>query len=446
MDVHNYPYNSSPEHLFLKKLFLCSDKTTSDDIKSIAKSAFNKLIVFNPNQLIQKSVRVLMTDLLQMPSSKEAGDELSGAIKGLNILLFSAAEKNKPDLKEELAQMEKLRVKIDDFFLIKQAIQNEPDMLEGLKEENFLDMFNELRTLYGRKREFKPSEIKSLLAFWKIPEGRYDLLDFIKKAAYAREMNLYILTLGKIPFTIEKHVKWVENAHGVWTRRAGELFIEKKLSKSDHETLRALIDDIFNQRAVIANTQVHTDSIRMAFNHEDSSKESLRFRNQMRGAPRIDGLESYYPRDLEQRIFQSAQWIPPLTDQMPVQPVDRVIGFAIPGLSKRESTTRLDFAQFLGADHINLNVKERAILGNLLFLTDKIVINDPGQMQMWLNSEKKIKDIPADLVPLLENFKLPECSSLNELSFEQKKGLIDEAFRFAYEVNYHLADDQLNLF
>lgn len=465
----------TPEHQFLKSLNACNPQTTDEDIKEIAKKTLNLTFVYNIDKPILSSVKVLMRDAILMSSYEDAKEEIGGAINALNILIkHETNSKKQTQLKEEIKGLGKYQTKIDDIFLLKEVIGLDNSLMEILKDERFLEVFFVFRTLYGRKQTMDPSSLRSFIRLWlSIPASRPYLNRFLEDAYYIRNDNLKLLREGKIPSIQEQHSARLVRSHGAWIQFTGELYSTSGgVVYSDYQSTRLLLDDIYNVRATVTNTQVNTDSLGMAFNCDDPDKLSIRFREIAAAQKRtfeaklqelqtelsgeldvsekekiqgkiesLQKLEKYYPRDAG-TLIQTAQWIPQLGPKDPIQPLVRIIGFATKEGIKKETATKLDFTRTLGEANLFLNIGERRLLGQLLCITDTLVCMNPEEGQ----EKDRFMRFQDNLIEVLEKFTRPDCPHLSTLTERQKQDLVKEAYRFAYEVNLHLADDQLNLY
>lgn len=475
MEYGNYLFYPSPEHQFLKALNSCNPQTTDEEIKEIAKKTLDLTFVYNIDKPILSSVKVLMKDVVLMSSYEDAKEEIGGAINALNILIkHETNSKKQIQLKEEIKGLGKYQMKIDDIFLLKEAISQDNSLTEILKDEWFLEVFCVFRTLYGRRKAIDSSSLGSFIRLWmSIPASRPYLSQFLEDAYNIRNDNLKLLRSGKIPSIQEQHSARLVHSHGAWTQFTGELYSTSGgVTYSDYQAARPLLDDIFNARATVTNTQVHTDSLRMAFNCDDPDKLSIRFREIAAAQKRtfeatleelqtelrdeldvteqeqiqrkiesLQKLEKYYPRDAG-TLIQTAQWHPQLGPEDPIQPLVRIIGFATKEGIKRETATRLDFTRYLGEANLLLNIEERRLLGQLLCITDTLTCMNPEEGQ----EKDRFMRFQSNLIEVLDQFTQPQCPHLSTLTERQKQDIVKEAYHFAYEVNLHLADDQLNLY
>jgi hypothetical protein len=472
MDYQGYSHitRNEPVHYFLKTLNDTSTNLTDKQVTELAKRCLNikfpQSLAVDPQQEILNSIKILMKDVVDIQSITEAQKELYGAIKGLNALLkFELNASKQKVLKENLSNVGQYEQQIKDIFLIKEAVQLEPKSINILHDAQFLNTVGILSSLYGRKkRKIDTPLIQSLIHFWLIPENRPLLNAFAAAAHQAREANLQTLTMGKIPGLHDKHNLELIEKHGALKRAAAET-----LENQDYQNVKMVIDELFNNRGMVTNTQVHLDGINLAFNSEapdalskrltlnisksseayqgtleqlkksaaDSSIDTRRAQEELKNWEKLEG----YRARSAGFFYEKSAWDPPISPQNPIKPVNRIVGFAVKEGNKRETTTTLDFTKALGEQNLNLTIKERELLSQLLSACDSAILKNPNVIEEWNKSHQ----LPDDIGEVLKLFANPTLPHLNILSSSQKEALVTEALRFGFEVNYHLADDLLNL-
>lgn len=484
MEIGSHSISSTPEHQFLRALTACTTRTTDKQIRELAQEKLRSLFTpSNAEKPISRAVGVLKRDVFVMESKKDAMAEVAGAINALHILKAQASGKDKERLNQKLGELEHFSRQVEHIFLLKEAIGADKQLLETIQDQSFLNLFDHLSSLYGENHPFDPAQLRSLVFAWSIPGSRPYLTQFIQYCEIARSANLMVLRAGKIPTLEEKFSQLASKSYAAWADFKNDLLSNQPKMAEGLRSFDALIEEIIFFRALTANSQVHTDSLRMAFNEGYQDKLSRRFLSQSADASReyqhklgqlqvrleqednpkvkepiqkeieeLQKLEHCYPRDTQGKVYLKAQWIPQLSAEDPVPPLVRVIGFVIPKQGHRETSTRLDFTTALGPENLQLNAEERGILGELLFQCDAMQTKDPEICEHWKTvdtsgwAEKKLEEkFPERLHTVFRRFEAEQCPHLKTLSDKQKKMLVDEALRFAFEVNYHLADDQLNL-
>ena len=468
----NFSHYPNPEtqnyHQFLK-ILNDSSLTSKEQINDIAKGCldigFIKSIFFDAHNGIFDSVKVLMNEVVEMDSFSEAQKEIAGAIRGLNLLIKYETNKiEQDDIKKEIYVTHQYEKKIKDIFLLKEAIQFEPSLKNVLYDSKFIDDFRILNSLYGRNRKIAIPIVLSLIKASHVNEIRLLLNQFIDAALLVRDTNLEKLSKGELPRLEENKNMSLFDIHGELTQIAVQ-----SLEKEEFINFKALMDDLLNNRVMVTNTQIHKDGMKLAFNYKASDTLSQRLTMFDEGSKEIqqqkiqelkeranidilntdkikkeidilEMLEGYHHR-AGGFYYEKSAWEPLIDPQDPIQPIIRIIGFATEEGKKRESGTPLDFTKALGKDNLELSIKERNLLSKLLEVSDSAVIQKEDAIELW----KKSGQLPKSFEGVLNAFDNDEHPHLKSLSDLQKEALVDEALRFSFEVNYHLANDLLNL-
>ncbi len=474
MDSSHYSHypdpNTQPTHKFLMELNHFSGKGTPETITELAKKCLGigylKSWSFNPHKEIFNSVKILMRDVVKMDSFSNAQKEIDGAIRGLNILLKNETNPlEQSGIKDELIAISQYKNQIENIFLLKEALKTKPQLnAKIIDNPTFIQGFNDLALLYGRKRKIEIPIVQSLIQVCINPQVYSLLRNFLTAAHQARQANLNSLRDGELPLIEDKHNEDLLMLYAQLIQQAtGEL------EEKDFKNFKALIDDLFNNRSLITNTQVHKDGLRLAFNYlaDDTlsyrTKTSIakgkenyeRILTQLQEAehnPALDQkkvtteiehwkrLENYRSRS-GGFIYETSIWMPLIGPEDPIKPVIRTIGFASKEGQKNESSTLLDFTKALGENHLQLSIDERLSLSQFLEICDLEVLKDPTMVKAW----EEHFTLPQSIANALESFTNDKFSHLKTLSESQLRALISEALRFTFEVNYHLANDLLNL-
>jgi hypothetical protein len=444
--IHQF-LNTLATHQFQKR-------EVDQQIKKIAKDC---LSFFQrrgaTDKVIVHSVENLMKEVVDMDSLSEAQKEISGAITSLNLLHMHAATKEEQSqIYAEILTVSQYAREIDDIFLLKEAIANDPKLKPLLKNRDFIKDFGLLHMLFGRKRKMDVPLVQSFIQVWINEEARPALKDFLVVARQVRDANLQTLREGQIPFLEEGDNLKLADLHGQLNPIADSL-----LSPTDYQNFKLLMEDILHNRALVSNTQVHRDGLHLAFNSATEDVLAKRLRDSSLSMPehhekmeesqpslQTEKLKDYVPRKiggLPGLLNQKSVWTPVLGPQDPIQPLTRTIGFATKEGMKSETSTSLDFAKILGESRLNLTIKEREQLTQLLKACDEVIMHDKDAMQKW----SATREFPQRVAKILKAFDGEEFPHLRTLEAKDKEALVTEALRFAFDVNYHLANDLLNV-
>lgn len=425
MEVQPYPNpDTTKNHLLLKALYE-SKITNEKQVSEIANKhlGFFASLFFSPHQEIFNSVKILMSEIGEMNSPSDVQHELMGAINGLNILLRH--EKNKPEqekIKNEIHLTSVCENRVKDIFIIKEAVRNAPKLKDIIHDQSFINQFGNISSLYGKNRKIHPECAFSVIEAFQEPEI-HDLLNlFVAAAHLARTENLEKLNQGKLPLLEEDYNQKAFDLHGELTQLAAAFFVAQ-----DFDNFKKLIDDLLKNRTMVTNTQTHKEGLNSAFNSEASDASSKRLKNIPKKLENYKTGPGFY--------YEKSVWEPVIGPEDPIQPLTRIIGFATEEGKQKESRTTLDFTEIIGENNLDLNLEERKLLSQLLKACDSVV-------SQGLDVEK---GLPSSIQDILWTFKLSVYPHLMTLSASQKEALVKEALRFAFEVNYHFANDMLNL-
>lgn len=467
MDYRDYTHSiqHAPIHRLLQRLNACTEKTTDTEIKEIAKDCLNikfpQILMFSAHKAIYDSAKTFSQIAMKMDSFSEAQKEITGALNGLNILLKHEIDLSiQKKIKQEISEVKNYENQIQEIFLIKEAIKIDRNLETMIVDPKFLNDFSIFRDLSGRKRELDPLTVSLFMKVWKNTENRNLLQKYLKVMNETRNRNLQNLEKGQIPI-LEDNDPIELSSHLNQT-------LAMTLPNEEYKKLQNVFNEIFNNRVSVTNTQIHTDGLDSVFNAQDSGPLSVRKKELFASAHQkyeetLDNLkkqavtdktlkvalknwqklEGYRPRTSV--YYETSKWIPEINAEDPIQPVNRIVGFATKDGRKNESSTTLDFASILGANNLNLNRDERKILSELLKELDTLVLDNPQVVDDF----KKTKEIPENITKLLNEFTNSQTESiyphLETLSEQQKKELVSEGLRFALEVNSKLANDLLTL-
>ena len=508
MDITDFSHKPTPEvqntHIFLKILSACPPETTDEQITAIATglfgSGFFKTFNFSAHEQIFKSATILMYEVGKMKSLSDAQTEIAGAVNGLNILLRGEKKHSRQmKIKGELYIVGEYAKKIDDIFLIKKA-SDDKQILNESSNFKLIEEFGALISLYGRDRRIEAPLVRTLSQALLKPNIRLCLNNFARAIDHARYANLKKLSKGQIPILkdrcnrrlLDTYKKLISVADPLADPVAKE--VAQPLGWEEYKNFKPLIDDLFHNRAMVTNTQIHTEGLNLAFKSRGGATiQSLNLAKGVSFQHRekqqlIEKLESgaldqkTFNKEIEilqnlegycQRskgfYYEKSLWEPLISITDPIQPITRIIGFATREGNKRESSTSLDFTKALGKDNLNLTFEERSLLSELLNACDSAV-REGADVMALMRKENRLpqqiavilkkfnKEDLAHFMPLIGSDSQEELTDSQEetlfnndlphleiLTDSQKEALVNEALRFAFEVNYHLADDLLGL-
>jgi hypothetical protein len=149
------------------------------------------------------------------------------------------------------------------------------------------------------------------------------------------------------------------------------------------------------------------------------------------------------PENIEKvlRQFDNDQF-PHLKNSLPQKErlINEALRFAVENRAV-ELPPVLDFSKAFAEENLNLSIDERNMLTELLQTCDSTILRDSNAILIWEKSQL----LPPKVEDILTKFNDDRFPHLKSLSPAQKNMLVDEALHFAFEVNYHLAKDLLNL-
>ncbi len=470
-DYSHYSQNTNiQEHENIHKLLQDLDRlpnhSTDKKVTEVAKHHLKPVFgfLFTPHKEIFNAAKVLMNDVVAMKSFSEAQQEISGAINGLNILLRHETNQSTQQLiKKELEIIAQYNYQVKNFFLLKEALAEDSKLEKLLYEPRFLEDFNALAELYGRGRTIDPPLILAFSRFWNQKEGSLLWRKFLDAASQKRQETLSTLKKGDLPLEADLSDPLVQ------INSTLNQFTAETLETKDYRAFKILVDEIFGNRAMVTNSQLHTDGLLLAFNSGDDSTLSTRLKDTIQSCKKKydtkleelqsiekgdekdskkmsndlknwQKLEGYRPRPIG-TSYEKSEWSPEISAGDPIQPLERVIGFAVKEGRKNESRTPLNFHKILGENNSQLTVAEKVQLSKLLKACDSFATKHPNILKEMDQNFK----IPASINEVLKSFDNPEWPHLKTLTSMQQEALVREALRFAFEVNYNLANDLLNL-
>lgn len=529
LNSFNFVVNSTPEHQLLRELYHCSPSATDEQITSLVKKHFKSVIFESTTDSIVSSVAVLLKDAAKFSSEKEAKLEINGAIYALNILLKHETRGSKQkELMVKLNTLSSQSMRIDDIFLLKDAMQNDDKMKTDnrlqeniLKDGEFLEVFSHLRSFYGRKFTLENSCITGLILLWNNPknfpvrvegtlmEGEADeclmpakeiLKKFLHHAPQARKTCFKILSEGG--FDYSESIEHFQ-ARCSYEDLCGAIF---ELPHKESKSLLTAIEEISYHRAMLySNAEMHSDRLGAVFagretlsddSNQQKYEKKLKQLNALLAQADLDAnlrkqveievsllkqLEGFHPAQKGAGIiFHQARWVckenihnPPSTVNSlslrlptaanPIQPMDRVLTFATKNGIKREARMRLDFTKALGDQNLDLNGRERSMLGELLVVCDEIAQGitfpddnvaysktlTPILEELNLCGSPLIKKLDVEqklkIAKTLDLFNDPAHPHLRNVSHDNKVGLAVQALIFSFEIHYKVADILLNI-
>lgn len=433
-DYAQLPRPEAGIHSFL--MTLATEETSKinpGEIARIAQDLLKETPVLSSttttHEKIFMAAKMVMDDAVGMSGLYNAKKEIIGAINGLYVLLQGESDKSKEQvIRTELNAVEQWARQIQgmtfDVALIEKAT-DDPALKAITKNSDFLSDFGLLMSLYGRTRNIDNGVVVSVIKAWLDPNIQPLIGQFVKAAVIAKAANLQILESGHIPKPEATHNQKLTAIESTLKQTA----LPNIEGRDDRSNFSALIGDLFN-RAMVTNSQIHSDGLGLVFNSEAADTLSSR----QKGKDDYVAGSGFY--------LQKSEWKPLIGPQDPISAVARTVGFRTREGETKETTIQIDFAIHLGPDKLNLLPAEREMLTKLLKKCDSAVLKDDEVMTIWREDNQVPKEI-ANIV--LREFDRDDFPNLKELTRDQRRGLVGEALRFAFDVNYHLAINLLNL-
>jgi len=456
---------------FLQKLGSNKDLTP----KSLADIA-QKALGQNPtipqlHDLVKSSISTLKdrVDVNKVKSSAAFETEMKGAIKAYSILLDrSTKPATKVLISKDLEEAKQLYIQWNRAMLLNAAIAKHPEYME-MRTGQFLKQFGALCYLYGDTRKLDPEIVIWLMKVCSDPDGAKIYDDFQRAMYKARKTNLGLLESHQLPTKDMPH-----NLSAIDINDKRNKFLSEELyskydffNQDDYVKLNTIFWDIAN-RSVVLNTQVHTDSLSLAFNCEATEDGALsRYRENLKLA--VDGYISKHNCN----FLEKSLWVPPIAATEPLKAIERVISFQTKEGQISEGRAKLDLS-FIGNPTVAPNAKitilaektklaknaepdtlELAKIDLENFLANELaeIIKEKTQLTEIIRlCDKEISTNPSSLEKLLSGDTTQYSKEISDqlakmewLSVDGKKLLVIEAARFAFEVNYQITEKLLKL-
>jgi len=152
---------------------------TQEDIKEITRAVFQES--GKPaDQQIAESVKASIRDLTNSTSAAYPNKVIHCASSALHLFLSNSTSKSDQErLQFEIQILDQCKEKLEDAFLLRSVIDSQKPIERLLKDDDFLKMFENLRTMYGREKGFPPVALLSIAQLWDNNEGCLHLKKFI---------------------------------------------------------------------------------------------------------------------------------------------------------------------------------------------------------------------------------------------------------------------------